>query len=468
MIAKINSVNIYPQKNLGISFKSSISNESQTDVVQQKQAPVPVPTLIAYMSNMSYPSNTGVEFFNTISVDEMAKKYSDIAKSTTLDLKTRAGQTGQVLNWIGVLPETQIKRLDEIYSLADSLKQKGGGKLAVIGIGGSKHTVENLLSLYGHKDKACFLSAADPDSIKEFVENNIKEKDKAAVLVASKSGTTLEPAYDFESVQKLFPQNFDNYVCITDKDSNKSKLRKIAESKGYKCGIIHDDCGGRFGAFDDHTLVALAYCGLPKDDMKRMLEASLNAQKKFLNHDIRKNLALQRALFNVESVLSGKQNQYDYYFGDRFDGTTLWNTQLKKESLKSLYKMSGDILGPAFLHNSTEADLDENNKDSFYTFNVVKNDKSEQYKLYNALVDGSLKAYSQRHPLSKITLKDFSPESVAEFIEMKHFETIYTGMILRQLKNNSGNNEQNNSVLPEVLQPHVDIYKTEVNKLLKN
>ncbi len=34
----------------------------------------------------------------------------------------------------------------------------------------------------------------------------------------------------------------------------KSKLRQIAEENGYKCGIIHDDCGGRFGAFDDHSL----------------------------------------------------------------------------------------------------------------------------------------------------------------------------------------------------------------------
>ena len=320
-----------------------------------------------------------------------------------------------------------------------------------------------MLRLNGKGENVYFLSAADPQSIKEFFERNNLKEEKPAVLVVSKSGTTLEPSYDFDCVRKILGDDFKNYVCITDADKTKSKLRQIAEENGYKCGIIHDDCGGRFGAFDDHSLVALAYCGMSKDEMKRMLEASLKAQKNFLNPDITKNPALQRAAFNAECILNGKQNQYDYYFGDRFEGAALWNTQLKKESHKSLYKPSGDLIAPAFLHNSTEADLDEGNTNSFYTFNTIKNDNSSDYKLYNALIKGSLKAYSDRHPVSLVSLKDLSIESIAEFIELKHFETIYTGMMIRAVLNKDSAPPE---ILPEVLQPHVNIYKNEVNKIL--
>lgn len=455
-----------------IAFKQNSESQnagsSPRQSVQLPDTPaqkVPVSTLLAYMTNIYSPENVEVKFFNTPSLAEMKENYGVLAKDTAVELSKRAGQPGQVLNWINILPETQLKRLDEIYALADSMKSNGGGKLGIIGIGGSKHTIENLLSLTGNADKAVFLSAVDPDSISSFVKK-LGDPKSAAVLVASKSGTTLEPSVDFEEVQKALGDDFKNYVCITDKDENKSKLRQIANEKGYKCGIIHDECGGRFGAFDDHTLTALAYCGIPKEDMKKMLESSLKAQKKFLNPEITENPALQRAVFNTDSVSKGKQNEYDYYFSDRFDGTALWNTQMKKESHKSLYKVSGDLVGPAFLHNSTEADLDEGNTTSFYTFNTVKNPGGEKYKAYNALINGSLKAYSERHPLSLVELKDLSPESIGEYIEMKHFEAMYTGMMLRA--KNFKNGEKHPDVLPEVVQPHVKIYKNEVEKILKN
>lgn len=465
-------VNLNIGKTPSFSKKTSFKAHQSAQISKQPDMKkVEAPTLLAYMTKLYAPSNVEVKFYNSLSPKEMNEKYGLLARETAQDLSKRAGKKGQVLNWIGVLPKNQLERLDDIYKLADSLKQKGPDKLAVIGIGGSKHTIENLLTLNGKQDKAVFLSAADPDSIAEFLTKKLYKNEKPALLVASKSGTTLEPSYDFDVVRQVLGDNFDNIACITDADEKKSKLRQIANEKGYKCGIIHDDCGGRFGAFDDHSLTALAYCGLPKDYTKRMLVASLDAQKRFLNPDINSNPALQRAVFNADCVLKGKQNQYDYYFGDRFEGTTLWNTQLKKESHKSLYKPSGDLIGPAFLHNSTEADLDEGNTTSFYTFNTIKNDGTKKYKLFDALVQGSLKAYSDRHPVSVVSLKDLSPESIAEFIELKHFETMYTGMILRSINDAAGDEtkaEKQPDVLPEVLQPHVKIYKDEVNKILKS
>ena len=82
------------------------------------------------------------------------------------------------------------------------------------------------------------------------------------------------------------------------------------------------------------------------------------------------------------------------------------------------------------------------------------------------MLNGSLKAYSERHPVSLIELKDLSPESIGEFVELKHFETLYTGMMLRAIKNPQNEKAATKEKLPEVVQPHVNIYKKEVNKIL--
>lgn len=467
------------------SVKSFAQNKQQDAFVR-----VPVPTLLAYMNNINKlnKSKSSLSVTFSVPISSLKIKYRDVAKSNIQNLNTRAGQKGQVLNWIEKLPTEQISRLDEIYSLASQGKTNGSKKLGIIGIGGSKHTIENLLSLNGYLDNVVFLSAVDPASMDKFVERLGDVKD-VTIMVASKSGTTLEPSTGYEYVKNALVEKFKNeylqngyceqdairmanseaskhFICVTDKDASKSKLRQIANEKGYACGVIHDDCGGRFGAFDDHTLVALAWCGMKKDDMKEMLESSLNAQKKFLNDDLDNNIAMQRSIFNTECILNGKSNQHDYYFGDFFEGTKLWNTQMKKESHKSLYKVSADLIGPEFLHNSTESDLDAGNKTSFYTFNKLANDKSEKYKSYNALIEGSYKSYSERHPVSTIELADLSPKSIGEFIELKHFEALYTGMLLRNL--NSGKGFVQPDVLPEVVQPSVGIYKKEVQKILNS
>ena len=456
---------------------------------QENFVKAPTPTLLAYLTKVSTNTDSNVAVsFSCFDIQNMSEELKNQAISTVRELNSRLEMPkGQVLNWINILPEEQLSRLDEIYNLADWMKQNGSKKLGIIGIGGSKHTIENMLSLNNKNEDIVFLSAVDPDSMNKFIRK-LGNLNETAIIVASKSGTTLEPSTGYDFVEKAFLEKFKNdyikngcaediatmkanseiakhFVCITDGDSSKSKLRQIANEKGYKCGIIHDECGGRFGAFDDHSLTALAWAGLSKIDMKKMLEASLKAQKRFLSSNLSQNIALQRALFNTKCVLDNKIHQHDYYFGDSFEGTKLWNTQLKKESHKSLYKVCADLIGPEFLHNCTESDLDEGDKNSFYTFTKIKNDRSEIFKSYNALIDGAYIAYSQRHPVSVIELKDLSPESIAEFVELKHFETLYTGMLLRALKNKELKNPE---ILPEVLQPNVGIYKKEVNKILKN
>lgn len=391
------------------------------------------------------------------------QNYKEEGKTAVNDIRSRAGQPGQFLNWIGVLPENQIKNLDAIYAMADEAKKGGYTDLAVLGIGGSRHTNEAMMKMLGKDSKVHFYSGIDPESFNRFTNN--LDLNKTKFLVVSKSGGTLETTVAYESAKKLLQDKLgtqdvsDRFIAMTDKSSEKSKLRQEVDKGNIKLsGLVHDDVGGRFSIFDDATLFTMAYAGVSKENTRKMLEASIAAQKEFLSPDINKNEALQLAAFNTDAKLNGKKTHFVEYFGDAFSGATLWEKQMKNESLKAQISTDTNV-GPGYLHYNAESDLDPNNKDSFYTFIYVKtNDKAT-----NALMGGAMKAYEAQHPVSKIVLKDLSPESIARFIELKHFETLYTGNMLGQ---KAGRAIPADKPLPEVIQPNVEIYKKEVKKNL--
>jgi len=395
-------------------------------------------------------------------VETLFSENAAYIEAITNDVKTRAGEAGQFLNWIGVLPRTQLANIDNIYDLVE--KAKNGGKfseIAILGIGGSRHTTEAIAKMLNLDSKMHFYSAIDAESFKRFI--NKIDLEKTLFMVVSKSGGTLETTTAYENVKLVLENRFGkeearkHFVAMTDKDASKSKLRTIVEAGDILLsGLVHDDVGGRFSIFDDATLFALAFCGMTKEQMKELLEGSLKAQEAFLSDDININKAAQQAVFNAEARKNGKIKHFVELFGDAFEGEQLWEKQLKNESLKERISTDTNV-GPAYLHYNAESDLAPGNNDSFYTFVYVKPEDNTT----KAVLSGVIKAYSGQHPVSCIELSDLSPKSVAEFIELKHFETIFTGMLLRK-------DEKRADVLPEVLQPNVEKYKKEVKEAMKN
>lgn len=391
-------------------------------------------------------------------------KYSEMGKQAVEDVSSRAGVDGQFLNWINVLPNNQLKNLDAIYDLAEQAKEGNFTDIAILGIGGSRHTTEAMMKLIGKDENVHFYSSVDPESFRRFART--LDLDKTKFLVVSKSGGTIETTVAYESAKKLLQEHLgkedvsDRFIAMTDVSNEKSNLRKIVDAGDIKLsGLVHDDVGGRFSIFDDATIFTLAYVGVPKEHVQGMFESVLDAQKEFLNTNIKENAALQLSAFNVESKVGGKNKHFIEYFGDAFMGTTLWEKQLKNESLKAAISTDTNI-GPGYLHYNAEADLDSNNKDSFFTFVYVK----PEDKVTTAVLEGVVAAYSAQHPVSKIELKDLDFASIARFIELKHFETLYTGNMLRQENNNI---TPQTEALPEVLQPNVEIYKKEVRKAMQ-
>lgn len=384
------------------------------------------------------------------------------AAEAVKEVKQRAGKAGQFLNWIKVLPENQLKNLDNLFDMAKKAKDGGFEELAILGIGGSRHTTESMMTLLGIKN-VHFFSSVDPVSFNRFIEPLNLAKTK--FMVVSKSGGTMETTTAYNKVDEILRHTFktdnvaDRFVAMTDVSPEKSKLRKIVdEGKISLSGYVHDDVGGRFSIFDDATIFALAFAGVAKEDVKKMLEASLAAQNAFLSENVADNLALQLAAFNVNAYKDGKRKHFVEYFSDAFMGTTLWEKQLKNESLKARISTDTNV-GPGYLHYNAEADLDEDNKDSFFTFVNYENED----KVTNAILEGVIAAYSAQHPVSRIILDDLTLESIAQFVELKHFETIYTGNILRR---ELGLLTSMETAMPEVLQPNVEKYKSEVRKAM--
>ena len=413
--------------------------------------------------NVSFKGQPTVKIKDSSQINNIPKvnlsDYAEDAQAAVNDITARVGEDGQFLNWISVLPQIQLKNLDNIYAMAQEAKRGGFEDLAILGIGGSRHTTEAMMKMLGKDSKVHFFSGIDPESFKRFSES--LDLDKTKFLVVSKSGGTLETTTAYENAKKLVQEHLgnndvsDRFIAMTDASSAKSKLRQAVDRGEINLsGLVHDDVGGRFSIFDDATLFTMAYAGVPKEDIRQMLLASIDAQREFLNPDINKNDALKLAAFNVDSKEKGRDRHYVEYFSDAFSGTTLWDKQLNNESLKAKIATETNV-GPGYLHYNAEADLDPENNSSFYTFVSQKTDD----KTTNAVIKGVTTAYGAQHPVAEIVLDDFSPDSIARFLELKHFETLYTGNMLRRRE---GNITPQNQALPEVLQPNVEKYKKEV------
>ena len=105
--------------------------------------------------------------FSGIDFSNYKSKVSEFVN----ELSTRANKEGKFLNWVN-LPQEQLKRVDELYTMAENFKsQTGNTVLSVMGIGGSKHTVEHMLSINGLNicaDKVQFYSDVDSISLERF------------------------------------------------------------------------------------------------------------------------------------------------------------------------------------------------------------------------------------------------------------------------------------------------------------
>lgn len=406
---------------------------------------------------------TGVDFgAYSAKVSEFVKEFS-----------SRANQKGQFLNWVN-LPQEQAKRVDEIYSLAEKLKaQTDAKKLSVMGIGGSKHTVEHMLSINGLNvchDVIEFYSDVDSASLERFLYRLGNDVTTSNFMIASKSGSTFETKDGFlrvldmlidaykaqgksqEEAEKLAHKHF---IAVTDGNAEKSELRRTSNEKGWLGDLfIHDDVGGRFSAFDDHALFTLAYAGMKKEDMVKMLNAAQEVSTESLTADLNINDALKEGIFWAHAKMNGISSTVHQYMGSIFENTVYWHAQMQNESIKDTLKQVAKV--PDAMHHSAEAHFNPANKFAFAL--TVPQDNGVCRENAESYIDALTKSYEVTGAFFLETAKTLkmglTPEAAGTLTQLRAFATVYQEIVEKIMGNQSFP-----GVLDSVLQPHVEFYK---------
>lgn len=406
---------------------------------------------------------TGVDF------GEYSSKVSEFVN----EFSSRANKKGQFLNWVN-LPENQAKRVDEIYELANKLKaQTGAKKLSVMGIGGSKHTVEHMLSINGlnvKHDTIEFYSDVDSASLERFLyrlEDNVLESN---YLIASKSGSTFETKDGFlrvlamltdaykaqgksqEEAEKLAHKHF---IAVTDGNAEKSELRRTSNEQGWLGDLfIHDDVGGRFSAFDDHALFTLAYAGMKKEDMVTMLNAAQEISSEALTADLNINDALKEGIFWANAKMNGILTSVHQYMGSIFENTVYWHAQMQNESVKDTLKQVAKV--PDAMHHSAEAHFNPANKFAFAL--TVPQDNGVCKENAESYVEALTKSYEVTGAFFLETAKTqgmgLTPAAAGALTQLRAFATVYQEIVEKIM-----GGKEFPEVLDSVLQPHVEFYK---------
>ncbi len=406
---------------------------------------------------------TGVDF----------SKYSSKVSEFVNEFSSRANKKGQFLNWVD-LPKEQLKRLDDIYSLAEKLKkQTNAKKLSVMGIGGSKHTVEHMLSINGLNvchDSVEFYSDVDSSSLERFLYRLGNDVTASNFMIASKSGSTFETKDGFLRVLDMLIEAYKSqgqseeeakksankhFIAVTDANAEKSELRRTSNENGWLGDLyIHDDVGGRFSAFDDHALFTLAYAGMKKEDMAEMLSAAQEMSELSLSADIEANEALKEGIFWADAKLNGIEASVHQYMGAIFENTVYWHAQMQNESVKDTLKQVAKV--PDAMHHSAEAHFNPANKLVFALTVPVDNGVCKENA--DAYIGALAKSYEVTGAtfIEHIETKGMglTPKAAGAMTQLRAFATVYQE-IVEKIMNGTSFPE----VLDSVLQPHVEFYK---------
>ncbi|HWS16396.1 MAG TPA: hypothetical protein VN223_00195, partial [Candidatus Elarobacter sp.] len=171
--------------------------------------------------------------------------------------------------WIGWLTivEDQLAHLKQFTDAAADAANAGFTHVLLLGMGGSSLCPEVLKITYGKQSghpEMHVLDSTDPAQIKS-IESQV-DLAKTLCIVASKSGSTLEPnifkQYFFDRMQQIVGKDKagEHFIAITDPGS---KMQEVAErDKFRKIFFGLSSIGGRYSALSNFGMIPAAIMGL--------------------------------------------------------------------------------------------------------------------------------------------------------------------------------------------------------------
>ena len=192
-------------------------------------------------------------------------------------LWTRDGEE-QWMGWIDIV-ERQQKDLPAFAELGGDVESSDFQSVVLLGMGGSSLCPEVLAKTFGQRPgfpELRIVDSTDPAQVKAACDEvNLGE---TLVVVASKSGSTLEPnilkQFFFDEIRRAVGAEAagSRFMAITDPGS---KLEQVAKVDGFR-GIFYGDpqIGGRYSALSNFGVVAATVAGL---DVEKLLAEAAKA-----------------------------------------------------------------------------------------------------------------------------------------------------------------------------------------------
>ena len=214
--------------------------------------------LITYSLPEKLENAVQLEFFKWKKEDKIAQIWSKDASVWTNKDEAK---------WLGWLYSVagELQKVADYQAFAEDVKEFES--IVLLGMGGSSLCPEVLSITFG-KEHFHILDSTVPAQVKA-VEEKI-DLAKTLFIVASKSGSTLEPncfkQYFYERVSATVGRENagKHFVAITDPDS---KMEKVAESDNFrKIFYGNPEIGGRFSALSPFGMAAGAAMGLDVED----------------------------------------------------------------------------------------------------------------------------------------------------------------------------------------------------------
>ena len=216
------------------------------------------------------------------------KAYEPKVKAAQEALENGTCEGNDFLGWLHLPSSITPEFLDEIQSVANTLREKCE-VVVVAGIGGSYLGARAVIEGLGNSFAWLLNDKKNPTIL--FAGNNIGEdylfeltsflKDKKfGVINISKSGTTTETALAFRLLKKQCEDQRgkeeakDVIVAVT--DAKKGAARTCADKEGYKSFIIPDNVGGRFSVLTPVGLLPIAVAGF---DVKQLVAGAADMEK---------------------------------------------------------------------------------------------------------------------------------------------------------------------------------------------
>ena len=175
------------------------------------------------------------------------------------------------LGWLDIVGE-ESQNVQQYSDLRQDIEAAGFSDILLMGMGGSSLCPEVLAMTFG-VDNFHILDSTVPAQI--ITVQSKLDLAKTLFIVASKSGTTLEPncfkQYFFERVSKVVGKENagKQFIAITDPGS---KMQKIAEEDGFRHILYgNPEIGGRFSALSAFGLTAAAAMGL---DVEKLINSA--------------------------------------------------------------------------------------------------------------------------------------------------------------------------------------------------